>query len=32
MDNNFIVLEGYKMLGYIYCAWKEDLEKTKHIN
>ena len=30
MDNNFIVLEGYKMLG--YCAWKEDLEKTKHIN
>ena len=30
VHNNFVVLGGYKMLG--YCTWKEDLKKTKHIN
>ena len=30
MHNNFVVLGGYKMLG--YCTWKEGLKKTKHIN
>ena len=30
MHNNFIVLGGYKLLG--YCTWKEELKKTKHIN
>ena len=30
MHNNFIVLGGYKMLG--YCTWKEDLKKSKHFN
>ena len=30
MLNNFIVLGGYKILG--YCTWKEDLKKSKHFN
>ena len=30
MHNNFIVLGGYKLLG--YCTWKEELKKTKHLN
>ena len=30
MHNNFVLLGGYKMLG--YCTWKVDLKKTKHIN
>ena len=30
MHNNFIVIGGYKILG--YCTWKEDLKKSKHFN
>ena len=30
MYNNFIVIGGYKILG--YCTWKEDLKKSKHFN